>query len=234
MFRLMLSLVLFLVLICLCLQKTRKDAATLTRSYGKVQMLLNPSKKKRGPSPHALYNGRYYNVKKAKKGMKFPLGSVIKTGKSAKAKLVYANGDQISVGSESFLKITRSKSMSASLLDLFSGSIRAIVEKKGNRNRVEVRTKSMTMGVRGTDFYVDAQTASGNSKITVIRGKVVITPSSAKTKEYELKSGYSMDIKTKAKPIVLTRNTKSSLKKIYESTSVKKQKAKLIALKLKF
>ena len=73
MFRLMLSLVLFFSFNLPLSAKTRKDAATLTRSYGKVQMLLNPSKKKEGLSPHALYNGRYYNVKKAKKGMKFPL-----------------------------------------------------------------------------------------------------------------------------------------------------------------
>ena len=48
MFRLMLSLVLFFSFNLPLSAKTRKDAATLTRSYGKVQMLLNPSKKKEG------------------------------------------------------------------------------------------------------------------------------------------------------------------------------------------
>ena len=38
--------------------------------------------------------------------MKFPTGSVIKTGKSSKAKIIYPNGDQVSIGSETFLKIS--------------------------------------------------------------------------------------------------------------------------------
>ena len=197
--------------------------ATITRMYGKVQLLLNPSKTKKGPSPHALYKGKYYNVKKAKKGMKFPTGSVIKTGKSSKAKIIYPNGDQVSIGSETFLKISYGKSISKKILDLFSGSIRAIVEKKGhNRQRVEVRTKSMVMGVRGTDFYVDAHNENGDSTISVIRGYVEVTPKVI-AKKLDLKSGYTMDIDEKqSKPVIITRNTKTGLKKIYKATLIKK------------
>jgi hypothetical protein len=197
--------------------------ATITRMYGKVQLLLNPSKAKQGPSPHAMYKGKYYNVKKAKKGMKFPAGSVVKTGKRSKVKLIYPNGDQISVGSETFLKISNGKSFSKKVLDLFSGSIRAIVEKKGNnRQKMEVRTKSMVMGVRGTDFYVDAHNENGDSTISVIRGYVEITPKIIGSK-LDLKSGYTMDInEQKAKPIIISRNTKTLLKKIYKQTQVKK------------
>ena len=43
----------------------------------------------------------------AKKAMKLPVGSVIKTGKRSKVKLIYPNGDQISVGSETFLKFLK-------------------------------------------------------------------------------------------------------------------------------
>ena len=195
--------------------------ATITRLYGKVQLLVNPAKTKKGPSPHALYKGKYYNVRKAKKAMKLPVGSVIKTGKRSKVKLIYPNGDQISVGSETFLKISKSKSLTKKVLDLFSGSIRAIVEKKGNdRQRVEVRTKSMVMGVRGTDFYVDAHNDDGDSTISVIRGKVEITPS-VLGETIELESGYTMDIDDrKKKPVVISRNTKSALKKIYADTNV--------------
>ena len=208
----------FLIMISLSILLSAKlmaasSDATITRMYGKVQLLLNPSKTKKGPSPHALYKGKYYNVKKAKKGMKFPTGSVIKTGKSSKAKIIYPNGDQVSIGSETFLKISHGK-ISKKILDLFSGSIRAIVEKKGhNRQRVEVRTKSMVMGVRGTDFYVDAHNENGDSTISVIRGHVEVTPKVI-AKKLDLKSGYTMDIdENKSKPVIITRNTKTGLEK---------------------
>ena len=34
----------------------------------------------------------------------------------------------------------------------------------------------MVMGVRGTDFYVDAHNENGDSTISVIRGHVEVTP----------------------------------------------------------
>ena len=76
-----------------------------------------------------------------------------------------------------------------------------------------MRTKSMVMGVRGTDFYVDAHNDDGDSTISVIRGKVEITPT-VLGETIELESGYTMDIDDRKKnQVVISRNTKALLKR---------------------
>ena len=133
--------------------------------------------------------------------MKLPVGSVIKTGKRSKVKLIYPNGDQISVGSETFLKISKSKSLQK-VLDLFSGSIRAIVEKKATIDREWKCALSQWSWESGVQTYVDGHNDDGDSTISVIRGKVEITPSIL-GETIELESGYTMDIDDRKEKIQL-------------------------------
>ena len=98
----------------------------------------------------------------------------------------------------------------------------AIVEKKGNRNRLEVRTKSMTMGVRGTDFYVDAHNDEGETTVTLIRGVVEVTL--VRQEIFTPETGYTMEIdSSKDKSVLVTRSNKSDLKLVEDSTSIKKK-----------
>ena len=62
------------------------STAKITRMYGKVQLLINPADNKT-VAPHALYKGKYYNVRKAKKGMSFQLVVLLKQEKARKQKL---------------------------------------------------------------------------------------------------------------------------------------------------
>lgn len=79
--------------------------ATLTRKFGKVRILSNPQNKVQGPPPHALYNGKYYSERKSKRGDTLNNGEVIMVGKGSRARLIFDNGDQITVSPDTAYKI---------------------------------------------------------------------------------------------------------------------------------
>jgi hypothetical protein len=173
------------------------QVATITRFYGKAEILENPQSSVGGTEPHAMYEGKYYTVKKAQTGSKLRQGSIIQTGPKTKVRLVYSNGDQISVDALSAYRVDLMQSGKSSkpVIDLLFGKFRAIINKNGPRSGLTVRSRTMLMGVRGTDFYVAARDVNGASRISVLRGKVEATATTFKdARPIVIASGYTADI----------------------------------------
>lgn len=172
------------------------QTATITRAFGKVQILYNPSTTIKGDKPHVSYNKRYYHVKRARRGDKIENGNLIQTGKASRVRLVYRNGDQVLISPETVYQITWNEDKrTPPKAELVMGKIRAMVRKNGPRAKMQVKTRTAAMGVRGTDFFVDARTKSGESKVTVLRGKVAVKPQSVKAKAIEVPAGFSARMK---------------------------------------
>lgn len=143
---------------------------------GEVKIYANPSDKIVGPPPHVLYEGKYYSITPAKLGMKLDNGNILETGADSKVRLIFKNGDQFNVGEGTAYTVSWSEKagskQAGSIVNMMRGQLRAIVSKQGPRNNMEVRTKYASMGVRGTDFFVEKNGNAGETKLTVLRGEV--------------------------------------------------------------
>jgi len=184
------------------LGKPGTNVATITRAYGAVKILSNPSKEVSGPPPRALFEGMYYSEKKAATGDRLEQGNIIQTEKSARVRLIYENGDQISIAPDSAYQVRWdiNKPDAKPVVDVLMGKFRANVQKDGPRSGMQVKTRSMVMGVRGTDFYVTARGSSGESTISVLRGAVEVKPTLGNAKPVAVASGETAKIA--APPIV--------------------------------
>ena len=81
----------------------------IVKKQGKAELLTNPSSKVVGKGPHVLFEGKYYTLKKVRLGLKVGNGSVVKTGKGAKLKIVYKNGDQFNIGEGTAYRVAWTK-----------------------------------------------------------------------------------------------------------------------------
>jgi hypothetical protein len=163
-FKLPLELCVFGFLVCAV---SHADDAVLTQiEGGRVQIFSNPSREVTGPSPRALYEGEYYTVRDAKIGDQLSSGNVIRTSPSAKARVIYSNGDQMQLTPGTSYRIFLRQNKKE--LELKYGKIRAVLSKGGPRSGLKLRTKTATMGVRGTDFVL------GESDVAVLRGEIEV------------------------------------------------------------
>ncbi len=182
------SLLKFLLILVLFSQVLLANdmVGTITQKRGSVEVFSNPSTQIKGNPPHALYNGLYYSVQEAKVGMKIDQGNIIRTGKASIARIVFANGDQYIVGpgTEYSSSWKKEAKKTATLMNLVRGKVRAVISKGGPRSNLNIQTKTASMGVRGTDFYV---TANGYKKstVSVLRGEVSVKPKVTETKIIE-------------------------------------------------
>lgn len=200
---------------------------------GDVRVFANPSEKIQGPPPHVLYEGKYYSVAPAKLGMKLDNGNILETGGNAKARVIFKNGDQFNIGEGTAYTISwqekGTKDSGASVVNMMRGQLRAIVSKQGPRNNMEVKTKFASMGVRGTDFYVEKRGNIGETKLTVLRGEVSLKvlpkemPTIAENKkiaqpapikEVKVQSGFSASFTVPAKVEQAIAQVKQEQKKI--------------------
>ncbi len=200
--------------------------ARITRFFGKAQILSQPSDKKVGQGPHVLFEGKYYQVQPAKLGSEIPLGSVIQTSEKTMVRIVYPNGDQIMISPSSSYKVTleTKDGKEKPISELIYGKFRAVISKEGPRKESEVRTRTMVMGIRGTDFHVSAFSEQGGSVVSVLRGAVAVTPQAVKPGEQpqtvEVKTGFSAAIPSKETvPVKVAATDKFDLKVIQETAS---------------
>ena len=225
------------------------NVGILLKKQGTVEILSNPSKKAISKGKTVLYNGTYYNITPARPGMKIKNGSILRTGKKSKAKIVYKNGDQFNVGEGTAYEIAwkrDTKKKEATTVNLIYGSLRGIVSKKGPRNNMKVKSRNAVMGVRGTDFHFAQKGTSGKSAITVIRGEVKVTENLAKKvnekpQEFKIKQGFSASINTlkedikSEKPLAtkvdIEQTTKTQLVSIHNDSKVKPKKEDLAQAK---
>lgn len=195
---------------------------TITKMEGDVEIFSHPSKEIKGPPPHALFEGEYYAVEKAKPGSKIEQGNIIRTAVNAQAKVVFENGDQINVGSATAYRVKWEKGRS-STLSMMYGKFRAVISKQGPRNNMKIKAGNSVMGIRGTDFFISKEGAHNNVKVSTLRGAVSVEQSgkkavvtqgmSAEIKEQAL--GDKKDIKIDTRP-----STKQELSKIQTVSTI--------------
>jgi hypothetical protein len=177
------------------------QVGTITQVDGDVKIFTRPSKKPRpeaskAGASQALYEGEYYSVESAKVGTKVEQGNIVRTAPSAKSRVVFENGDQLNVGPGSAMRVFWDKDSkdSKTRLDLAYGKIRGIVEKGGPRGKLQIRTRTATMGVRGTDFFIAEGGSAGGTEVSIMRGSVEVKPKAPGSKPIEVKQGFSADI----------------------------------------
>jgi hypothetical protein len=197
---------------------------------GTVEILTNPSDKAQGKGPHVLYDGKTYNLNKGRLGFKIENGSIVKTGKSSKAKIIYQNGDQFYVGEGTAYAINWQKNAKdnkeKTAVGVIYGSLRGVISKSGPRNGMEVKSKSAVMGVRGTDFNFNQAGTSGASSVTVLRGKVEVASAMDTTKKINVEKGFSAELantntKEAAPKMEMVKASKQSLVEIQQQSVVK-------------
>lgn len=202
--------------------------ATLTRFFGDVTLLKNPQKEPSGDGQSALFGEQYFTVRKASVGDELLPGEVIQTGKVGRARLVYENGDQITVAANTSyqVKMEGESGVKKPLIDLLFGKIRSLIRSRdSNQAGVKVRTRSAVMGVRGTDFYVAAYGSATGTEVTVLRGKVAIHDRDHSAEATVLPSGYTWKARrktanTQGDQDQVTRTSKQELGQIHKVSRV--------------
>lgn len=177
--------------------RASEQVGTFTQVDGEVKLFTHPSKDlQKSGGTHALYEGEYYLVEDAKVGNRVEQGNIVRTAPGAKARVVFENGDQINVGPATAMRIFWNKDArnATTRMDLAYGKVRGIVEKGGPRSHLQIRTRTATMGVRGTDFFIADGGTDGGTEVSIMRGAVEVTPKVENAKPVEVKQGMSADI----------------------------------------
>lgn len=105
-------------------------------------------------------------------------GTMIKTGAHSFVQLKYPDGTKVSIGAKSKM-VTESGNPGMKSLELKFGRINAKVHKQESQDiHFRVKTKSATMGVRGTQFFVNS-TKTGDTSTHVINGRVDVASDDA-------------------------------------------------------
>lgn len=229
------------------LASSPSQTGTLTHTEGAVKLFTQPSKSFEGASPRVLFEGNYYTVREAKVGDQVEKGNVLRTAPSAKAKLIFENGDQFMVGPGTAYRVDWNEAQNtAPKVNLMHGRIRGVVSKQGPRSGLTIRTRSATMGVRGTDFTVADHGPVFGTEVAVLRGKVEVKPQAAQAKAVEAKAGSTVEV-TPAKAVAETRGiavsavkaadvievrktSKTELVEIHQATTVEKEIQRSVAV----
>ena len=202
-----------------------KQVATITQIQGRAQIFVNPSKKPiQGKSTDdgtmAYFEGEYYLIQEAKLGDQVQKNTIIRTLPNAQVNIVYDNGDQFHMGPGTAYRVTwNEKTELEAKVKLMYGRLRGVISKDGPRQKVEIRTRSATMGVRGTDFFIADTGVNGETEISVLRGAVAVTTDK---KEQEVKTGMSATISTAQQQpkVEMRETTKEDLGGIQKASTI--------------
>jgi hypothetical protein len=100
------------------------------------------------------------DAKPVKKGAKVREGSVIEVMKDARATLILGTGTVFNLSSESRMVVKEyglapGSDVEKAGLELSYGRTRGLILNRGTRRDIRIRTRSATMGVRGTEVFID-------------------------------------------------------------------------------
>lgn len=211
--------------------------ATAVVAKGDVKVLNSKIDKSAEIKKFVLFEGQKYSYKKIKIGMRLRPGQVVLTGTNGKAKLAYSNGDHMMVapGTSVTIPAPVKGKKGTSSIKLIYGKMRALISKKGPRNKMNVRTKSAVAGVRGTDFFIGHNPKDG-MEVVVLRGEVAVhnAPDKLATEVKEealdvVKTGYHAKVKTKQK-VNQVEASKEKLLDVQASSHASLNKKELDAL----
>lgn len=169
------------------------QSATVLRSSGTAEILTLPSDKPYPDGAQVSYDGLYYRTLKPKIGLRLKDAVILRTGSGGKVTIAYQNGDLITISENSFYKILPvSQNAGKSVTELIQGAVRGHVQKGGPHSGSEVRTKTLVMGVRGTDYYVARPGKTGDTEVVVIRGKVQVSAPDKNARPVEVRTGQAI------------------------------------------
>lgn len=127
----------------------------------------------------------------AKKGQTLTQGETLRTGKDSAAILLMSDGSRIKLNPETELGIGSAEKGKTELA-LQSGAVFSKVAKQGAQGRFLIRTKTATMGVRGTEFYTaygKQSKAGADVWMCVHEGKVEVEANSKDAKKVLVNQG---------------------------------------------
>lgn len=193
---------------------------TFVQVNGEVLILSKAEKK-----PFVLYQSKKYSYKPAKIGGRVEPGEVIQTKGNSKAKIIFANGDSLNIGSGSSIvmpKPTTNKKDKETELKIIYGKIRSMISKKSPRNNLKIKTKTAVAGVRGTDVYVHHNLQKGTT-VSVMRGKVEVSSlKDSKVKPVTVETGYmTNDVEINVKKIEKKPITKEKVIEVQVQSTIK-------------
>ena len=155
------------------------QGAVVTRTEGEAHLMIKKIANALPPtgSKTIKFENDTYFFRPAKNGDRPANGDVVTTGKDGKVRLIFRNGDQVTVTPGTAFKFSWDpKTDKNAIAEIVYGDIRAVIQPEGPRSGMKVQTKSAVMGVRGTDFYVSAWSKDAGSKVSVMRGKIALAP----------------------------------------------------------
>lgn len=167
-----------LVLFPLEMRASSVQGAVVTRVEGDARILFQKNAKPQPAETQSVQiEGQVYFVRPAKRGDRPSSGDIVIAGKDGKVRLIFRNGDQVTVSPDSAYKFSWESSTDKNpVADLMYGAVRAVISPEGPRSGMKLKTRSAVMGVRGTDFFASSWSKSGGSKVVVVRGKVALVP----------------------------------------------------------
>jgi hypothetical protein len=165
------------VLFPLEMRASSVQGAVVTRVEGDARILFQKNAKPQPVGTQSVQiEGQVYFVRPAKRGDRPSSGDFVIAGKDGKVRLIFRNGDQVTVSPDSAYKFSWESSDKNPVADLLYGAVRAVISPEGPRSGMQLKTRSAVMGVRGTDFFASSWSKSGGSKVVVVRGKVALVP----------------------------------------------------------
>lgn len=112
-------------------------------------------------------------------GTVIEFGDSIKTGPHATAKIAYPDGSKLLIGRATTMAVL-AKSGDTHRGEVIDGRVRGIITKQkfnklsNNKPKFVFKTKSATMGVRGTDFVFSSDPAAGSVELRTLEGLVEV------------------------------------------------------------
>lgn len=147
----------------------------IVKIEGNSQIYIPEEKIKQMDEKHVRFQDQLYRVTPATRGMRLENGYVVNTGPASKLKVIFNNGDHFYVApnSQYIVKWSRPtlKDKETTVMTVLRGAVRSVVEKEGPRSGMEVKTRSTTFGVRGTEFWVSVVN-SQTTNVSVLRGLI--------------------------------------------------------------
>ncbi len=165
-------------------------------------------------------------VKELKSGDTIVEGSIINTSSHGSVKLLMSDRTLLDLGPSTLFKIDeyktsgKKKKIRQASLTLEYGKIRALVTKRlGKKSKFRIRTRSATMGVRGTEFMVLAdleqaveKAPRSNLKTKSNSGSLSKSNFPTSGTEIIVKRGrVDVSIVSSTRPVILTEKTKMTL-----------------------
>ncbi len=182
------------------------QVGTITSIQGIVKLFHSPGEEMEGPPPHVLFENEYFSVRDVKVGDRLENKNILRVSPGSSAKVIYDNGDMITVGSSTAYRINWKKDdvKAETTINMMYGKIRGVVAKGGPRSRLKVKTASATMGVRGTEFFVADGGPEKGTEISILRGSVDVKVGNdeAKSKPVEVKAGQYAEIPPPPPPVI--------------------------------